>query len=372
MIKALLKVFGSFARRMQDDHMGAYAATCAYFIMISFVPFIMIILSVASILSADTSALAEGLLTLVPAGLSEYVRTIITEVMLKSHAYLPVSLLILVWSASKVFHALSNGLNVISKVGETRGWFFLRFRSMVYVIVFLLMILLSLTLSISGPALWDSLFKRFPDLSDIMLFLFSIRSLFGYFGLIALFLFIYKFLPNCYYTFRSQFPGALLVSTIWMFFSYLISLYYQHNRNFSNIYGSLTGIILAMIWMYFCCYFLYLGAELNRVIYEDPEDNMIVNVFDAMKDVSLRNEQIIAEELDEHSVWKPFPVEEEEEIPSEQPKDINIPWADEGVTRIPERRAADDSRFDFYHSLRKKNHQDNAAGESDSPDSEYK
>ena len=129
--------------------MGAYAATCAYFIMISFVPFIMIILSVASILSADTSALAEGLLALVPAGLSEYVRTIITEVMLKSHAYLPASLLILVWSASKVFHALSNGLNVISKVGETRGWFFLRFRSMVYVIVFLLMILLSLTLSIS-------------------------------------------------------------------------------------------------------------------------------------------------------------------------------------------------------------------------------
>ncbi|MBP3876879.1 MAG: YihY/virulence factor BrkB family protein, partial [Lachnospiraceae bacterium] len=172
--------------------------------------------------------------------------------------------------------------------------------------------------------------------------------------LISVFLFIYKFLPNCHYTFRSQFPGALLVATIWMFFSYLISLYYHHNRNFSNIYGSLTGLILAMIWMYFCCYFLYFGAELNRIIYEDPEDNMIVNMIDGMKDASLRKEQIIEEELDEHSVWKPIRAEEEAEIPSEQPDDINIPWADEGfIPSAPGRRKDDDS-YDFYRSLRHK------------------
>ncbi len=354
MIKELWKVVGSFARRMQDDHMGAYAATCAYFIMISFVPFFMIILAFASGLSADTAALSKDLLTIVPSGLKEYITTIITEVQLKSRVYVPVSFVILVWSASKVFHALTNGLNVISKVGETRGWFFLRFRSILYVILFLALVGASLALSIFGPALSDWILERFPDLNDILRFLLSIRSLFGYFGLISVFLFIYKFLPNCHYTFRSQFPGALLVATIWMFFSYLISLYYHHNRNFSNIYGSLTGLILAMIWMYFCCYFLYFGAELNRIIYEDPEDNMIVNMIDGMKDASLRKEQIIEEELDEHSVWKPIRAEEEAEIPSEQPDDINIPWADEGfIPSAPGRRKDDDS-YDFYRSLRHK------------------
>ncbi|MBP3876906.1 MAG: iron chelate uptake ABC transporter family permease subunit, partial [Lachnospiraceae bacterium] len=107
----------------------------------------MIILAFASGLSADTAALSKDLLTIVPSGLKEYIATIITEVQLKSRVYVPVSFVILVWSASKVFHALTNGLNVISKVGETRGWFFLRFRSILYVILFLALVGASLALA---------------------------------------------------------------------------------------------------------------------------------------------------------------------------------------------------------------------------------
>ena len=331
MIKGVLKVFSSFARRLRNDHMGAYAATCAYFLMISFVPFFMVFLAFAGRGGADVSRLMEGFVSIVPAGLKDYVLTITREVTNRAYAYVPISILILIWSAAKVFHALTNGLNVISKVQETRGWFFLRFRSMMYVVLFFVLMGIALVLSIFGQTISSRITAAFPAFVEVLNFLHSFRSLLGYFGLILVFLFIYKFLPNCHYTFRSQFPGALIVSTVWMFFSYLMTLYYEHNENFSSIYGSLTGVVLAMIWLYFCCFFLLFGAELNRVIYEDPENNVIVSAIDVMRDETVRRKREILDELDEHSVWKPIR-DEDAELESAQPGDIDIPWEDEPET----------------------------------------
>lgn len=341
MIKGLLKGFRSFARRMQNDHMGAYAATCAYFLMISFVPLFMVFMALADLLGANTGALTDGLIAIVPSGLKDYVVTITQEVGRKNYVYVPISALILLWSAAKVFHALTNGLNVISRVRETRGWFFLRFRSMMYVILFIVLVGFSLLVSIFGKPLEESIKQAIPAFGEFLRFIYSFRSLLGYFGLILLFLFLYKFLPNCHYTFRSQFPGALIVSTVWMFISYLLSLYYEHNTNFSTIYGSLTGIILAMIWLYFCSYFLLFGAELNRILYEDPEGNVIVSTIDVVRDASAKNKLKIMEELDAHSDWKT--VSDDSEIETAQPRDIFIPWEDE---KEPEERRGGGRMFD--------------------------
>ncbi len=330
MVRDVIKVFRAFAQRCGDDHLGAYAATTAYFLIISFVPFFMIFIALTRQANADTAALTEGLIAVIPSGLKDYVRTIIHEAGTKSYAYVPVSLLILLWSAAKVIHAITNGLNVISKTHETRGWFFLRFRSMIYVVLLLLGIVVLIIVSMSGKNLEQMLSARLPALYTVVQFIRSFGVLFAYFGLILIFLLIYTVLPDCRYTFRSQLPGALIVSTIWMFFSYLMSLYYRHNINFTAIYGSLTGFILAMIWIYFCGYFILVGAELNRVLYEDPDDNLFVNSIDVVRDASSRKAQKIQETLDEYSIWRP--ITEQDDTLDGQPDDIRIDWEDETGT----------------------------------------
>lgn len=354
MLDDLKKSFGTFSRRMQKDHLGAYAAACAYFLMISFVPFVMIFFAFASRVHADISNLTESLISIVPSGLKAYVESIINEVTTKSYAYVPLSVIILIWSAAKVFHALTNGLNVISRVQETRGWFFLRFRSMFFVVLLFVFVGIAFFLSLFGNTLRDNIVAVAPVVGDIIRFFGSFGALFGYFGLILLFLFIYKFLPNCRYTFRSQLPGALIVSTVWMFFSYLMSLYYEHNQNFVSTYGSMTSMILAMMWLYFCCYFLMFGAELNRVLYEDPEDNVIVNALDAVKDASEKKQQQIEEELDEHSIWRPIR-DDDEPLPIDgQPDDIDIDWDDE-----------DPEEYDDFYGRYYSRHSEDSTADSD-------
>ncbi len=298
--------------------------------MISFVPLYMVVAAAAVRTGADLTDLIDGLVGVVPSGLKNYIYTITQEVGSRTYVYVPISIVILIWSAAKVIHALTNGLNVISRVRETRGWFFLRFRSMMYVVLLVLAIGATLVLSIFGRSIGESIEAGLPNHGEFASFLYTFRSLIGYLLLILIFLFLYKFLPNCHYSFRSQFPGALIVSTVWMFFSYLLSLYYEYNENFSAIYGSLTGVILAMIWLYFCCYFLLFGAELNRVLYEDPEGNVIVSTIDTVRGATARQQLKIMEELDAHSDWKT--IGDDAERKSAQPQDIYIPWEDEKET----------------------------------------
>ena len=46
-------------------------------------------------------------------------------------------------------------------------------------------------------------------------------------------------------------------------FSLGFSLYLDYFDGMSNMYGSLTTLILVMLWMYFCMYIVLIGAEIN-------------------------------------------------------------------------------------------------------------
>ena len=82
-------------------------------------------------------------------------------------------------------------------------------------------------------------------------------------GLFLIFLILYKMLPNRKATFKSQVPGAVLIAAGWSLFSYFFSLYFELFPGFSNMYGSLTALIMVMLWLYICMNLLLYGAEIN-------------------------------------------------------------------------------------------------------------
>ena len=58
-------------------------------------------------------------------------------------------------------------------------------------------------------------------------------------------------------------PGAAFASVAWLAISRLVLVYVDIFPNISIMYGSLAGIVIAMLWLYFCMYFLLLGAMVN-------------------------------------------------------------------------------------------------------------
>ena len=84
--------------------------------------------------------------------------------------------------------------------------------------------------------------------------------------LILLFAVLYTYLPNRKMVFIRQLPGAVFTSVAWAVFSYAFSIYLEYASNMSVLYGSLTTLVVVMLWLYFCMYLLFIGAEINQYL----------------------------------------------------------------------------------------------------------
>ena len=59
------------------------------------------------------------------------------------------------------------------------------------------------------------------------------------------------------------FPGAALAAVATVGMSVLFSAFISHSARYPMVYGSLASIILLMLWLYFCCQIIYVGAAFN-------------------------------------------------------------------------------------------------------------
>ena len=74
---------------------------------------------------------------------------------------------------------------------------------------------------------------------------------------------LYLVIPNRKSRLLAELPGAVLTAGGWICFSYLFSFYIDHRQNIAFAYGSLTTLAFSMLWLYFCMYILFVGAEIN-------------------------------------------------------------------------------------------------------------
>ncbi|MCD7765655.1 MAG: YihY/virulence factor BrkB family protein [Lachnospiraceae bacterium] len=77
---------------------------------------------------------------------------------------------------------------------------------------------------------------------------------------------MYSYLPGRRMRFSSQLPGAIFASISWSIFSFIFSMYLDYSTNMSVIYGSLTTLVVVMLWLYVCMYLWFIGAEINHYL----------------------------------------------------------------------------------------------------------
>ena len=217
----MIKTIRGFMKRLNEDHVGAYAAQSAYFILLSFIPFVLLVVT------------------------------------------LPITIITTLWSAGKGIAALTNGLNSIYHVTETRNYIINRLRGMAYTLIFVVAFLTSLVLLVFGTRIQNKLTEHLPMVARVTSSIMGMRTLITTGVLALLFLVLYKCIPNRKASFKSQCPGALISSLAWSIFSLAFSMYLDIALAASNMYGSLTMIVFIMIWMYFCMWILLIGAEIN-------------------------------------------------------------------------------------------------------------
>ena len=264
----VLSSLSGFIRRTQKDHVGAYAAQAAYFIILSFIPFMLFLMTLVQYTPLTYNAVRSAIVSFLPREIQSFVLGIVAEVFSKSGAVLPVTLVTAIWSAGKGIQALTNGLNTIYHVKETRNWLTTRLWSMLYTVLFVFALIGSLILLVFGNSIQQTLMRYVPFLGEMVARFLGAKNFLVFIVLVLLFLFLYKALPNRRASLKSQVPGAVLTAIAWSVFSFGFSIYFTFFPNFSNMYGSLTTIILIMLWMYICMNIVMIGASINHYFEE--------------------------------------------------------------------------------------------------------
>ena len=133
-----------FSRRIRDDHVSAFAAQSAYFILMSIIPILLLMMTMIRYLPITQEDLAHMFFTVVPEAFQGLFSLIVSEVYTKSFAVVPLTAVFAAWSASKGIMSLYGGLNTIYHVPIVPNYIISRLWSAIYTILFIVAVLLTL------------------------------------------------------------------------------------------------------------------------------------------------------------------------------------------------------------------------------------
>lgn len=249
--------------KLKDDNVSEYAAECAYFTILSFIPFIIFFLTLVQFTNVDKESIFYWIRQLIPSTMDNMILEIIDEVYTKSVGTISAAAIVALWSASRGFYYLSKGLRKIYRTENSESTPIIRFEGILYTLIFVIAIIAFLIIMVLGKRIHKLISANFKTLALITGAILKIRWLVLISIMFLVFLMIYRFIPKNKMTIKTHILGALFSSIGWYISSWIFSIYIDIFQGFSNTYGSLTSIILIMMWVYVCMYIILLGAEIN-------------------------------------------------------------------------------------------------------------
>lgn len=257
----------AFVREIADtirsDRLSIYAAQASFFVIISAVPFISILIALAGIFLPEIPSDFASRFPL-PERIFSFLSYITKELESAPNvSLLSLSAVTTLWTASRGIAAIRAGIETVYRAERNPGYMRLRLRSLFSTLVFIIMIVAVVALLLFGDFLGQLIGGWFEDA-----FL-GLRTPLFIAAMSVIFTTFYAHVAR-----RSTYvrhsvilhvPGALFSSVGWLAFSFFYSLYISHFPDAATIYGSLAAICLIMLWLYFCMVILLLGAEVNKL-----------------------------------------------------------------------------------------------------------
>ena len=259
MMKTINKI-REITGQVSQKHVGAYAAQSAYFFVLSMIPIILLLLAIIQYTPVTKADVMTAVVNLFPeTNMQDFMVGIVNEVYNQSKTVIPITAIVALWSAGKGVLAVSTGLNCAYELRETRNYVFLRIRASIYTILF-------------GNNISIFIYHKIPFLAETTDMIMRLRTVISFVVMTGISLLVYHFLPNRKLPFRDLILGSIFCSLGWLVISFVFSMYLTIFKGFSGLYGSMTAIILVMLWLYFCMYVMLLGGLINCIWVDAKRD----------------------------------------------------------------------------------------------------
>ncbi len=269
----LVQFFKLTFKEVSEDHVMAFAGNLTYKALFAIFPFFTFLLSLLGLFNATglVNTMLNRLSGVLPSSATTFIENQLIPIT-RSQADSAftigaiVSILLALWGVSGAFRSVMEAMNVMYEVEEDRPFWKQYGISIFISLAVIVLMLTALAIVVFGSAFGGGLADavglgsafqavwsvvQWPILACIVLFAFAV---------------IYYFAPAAKQKWRWISPGSILAFVFWLAFSLLFSFYVGNFSSYNETYGSLAGVAILMLYLYYSAVIMLIGAEMNQVI----------------------------------------------------------------------------------------------------------
>jgi len=277
-LKKILKNFGLLwqaLRKFNDDNGFFLSSGITFNILINLIPFIMLLLAlVGTYLYNDQEILDHMhayLRDMVPA-FDPKVMSNLMEVIQNRKIVGILGFVGLLWFSTWVFSSLRIALNIVFRVEKSRG--FLIGTGIDLLMIFLAGILLLVSLILSSFVTFLQSYQGRIPMAIGPTIQWILKYVLPFLLTFCMFFLIYKIIPRIRVHFKSALQAALFAGLFWELAKHLFGWYVVHLAQYSIFYGSLSTVVIFVLWVYYSSMILVVGAEFAYFLEKDRQKSI--------------------------------------------------------------------------------------------------
>ncbi|HEX8371106.1 MAG TPA: YihY/virulence factor BrkB family protein [Pyrinomonadaceae bacterium] len=266
----------TLGRRVWDEiYAGGlltHAAALSFYFLFALFPLLLFLVTLLGFFAESGTELRANLLAflsrVVPPSAFALIHVTVDEIAANADgARLWLGLVSALWFASLGVAALSESLNAMYGVHESRPWWRVRLSAVGLTAVLVILIMSALLLMLYGGEIGAGIADYFYQGTSFTTVWAIIQVPVALLFVLLAFALIYYFAPDLYdQKWYWITPGSVIGVTLWLVVSFALRLYLRHFDSYSLTYGSLGAVIVLMLWFYLTGVAILLGGKINAEI----------------------------------------------------------------------------------------------------------
>jgi len=269
-----LKLCGKSFRDLWMDGGFTQAAAISYYLVVSIFPMLLLLIGVAGFFLKPQEIQQEVLGWLsqyFPTGTRVVFRENIQAIINTRGSMSILGFLLLLWSCTLMFDAINQAVNAAWGMRGNSRFFMDKFKSLLLICVIVTAAFVSTILTTRSALItqFESFLETFPFLRGPMdLGKEATGVLIPFFLSIVAFGLAYRLLPHLSISIRDVWPSAVFTAFLWEVTKRGFVWYLTDHAEYRQIYGSISAVLVLMIWAYVSSLILAWGAELTSEIWK--------------------------------------------------------------------------------------------------------
>ncbi len=255
-----------------------HAGNLAYLSLLTLFPFFIATAAVARLFGRTDEGLrtVNAFLRTVPPGVARVLETPITDVLMaRSGSLLWFGALVGIWTTASFIETIRDILRRAYGVKSVRPFWHYRLWSILLIMGSLVLTLVAFSLQVALIAIDEFITRAMPFATGASTIISLSRIAPAIALFVALYIVFFSLTPRKYRDRRyPKWPGAAFTAGWWLLVTALLPMILSNLTNYDMTYGSLAGVMIALIFFFLVGLGLVVGAQLNAALAEADDEGV--------------------------------------------------------------------------------------------------